>query len=310
MRKRAAFAASGFALAVALSACDGGQDTADTQRPASNPAGDGKGSSALFGSAQELGNAAQASTDKSKSSKFTFEANMAGQQATGQGEGRYGDDTAMSMNMDVAGQSMQMRFVDEAMYLQVPPGAEQMSGGKPWVKFSGEGDDPMSQMLAGVSQQAEQNDPTKTLEQIQQAGTITNSEQTELDGEPTTHYWVDLDFAKLADQAPGGLPKEATEQLKGKIDKLPMQVWLNEDQLPAQFLMDMSAVGEATGQPEAGGTMTMKYTDWGAPVDVQAPPADQVGTFQMPEMPGAGQPGSPGGGPGMQPAEPEPALPG
>jgi hypothetical protein len=28
--------------------------------------------------------------------------------------------------------------------------------------------------------------------------------------------------------------------------------------------------------------MTMKYTAWGVPVDVQAPPADQVGELNLP----------------------------
>ncbi|WP_199432454.1 hypothetical protein [Qaidamihabitans albus] len=280
--RKTALAASGFALVLALGAC-GGNEEGGTASPVGE-SGSGSGTS-LFADAQELVDAASQKTEQSKSSKFSLEMDMGGQQITASGEGLYdGANTAMSMTMDAQGQSMEMRFVDRTMYIKMPEEMSGSTGGKPWIKISPDGSDPMSQAIGPMfDQMAEQNDPSKTLEQIQQAGTITNSEKTTLDGQDVTHYWIDLDFAKLADQAPGNLTPEQVQQLAGKIDKLPMELWLNGDQLPVQVTMDMGAIAEAAGAPGQGGSMVMKYTDWGAPVDVQAPPADQVG--EMPAMP-------------------------
>ena len=276
--RKTALAAGGFALVIALTGCSGGGD---------NASGNGSGGelSSPFGSAQELVRAASAQTEQSKSSKFTFEMDMAGQKLSGSGEGMYaGADTAMSMTMDAAGQAMEMRIVGKTLYMKMPEGTGMTAEGKPWVKIDPEGDDPMSKAMAGqFDNMTEQNDPSKILEQIEKAGTITNSEQVELDGQQTTHYSIELDMKKLAEQMPDSANAKAVEQMQGKIDTMPMELWLNSDQLPVQIVMDMSKIAEAAGQPNAGGQMTMKYSDWGTPVNVEAPPADQVGEMTMPK---------------------------
>ncbi|GAB3567072.1 hypothetical protein GCM10027445_14900 [Amycolatopsis endophytica] len=45
---------------------------------------------------------------------------------------------------------------------------------------------------------------------------------------------------------------------------------------------DLSPVMQAAGVPaeQQNATMTMRYHDWGAPVNVAAPPADQVGELK------------------------------
>jgi len=277
--RKTAIAAGGLALVLALSACGGGGNEDGQAAPIG-------GGSALFGNAQELVQAAETKAVASKSSKFTMDMSMAGMTVTAKGEGRYeGDLTAMSLTMDMLGQQMEMRFVDRAMYMKMPAGMGG-SADKPWVKISADGTDPMSQELGGQFDQiTEQSDPTKMLEYIKQAGTITNSEKTQLDGQDTTHYSIALDFDKLIDLSPGGMGKDEAEQMRGKIGTIPMELWLNNDQLPVQVIMDMSAITkaamESAGTPAAGGStdgkLTMKYSDWGTPVTVEAPPADQVG---------------------------------
>lgn len=285
-----AIVAGCLALGLALTGCS--QSTPGKASPA-------------FGNAQELALAAKSETAKTKSARFTFEMNMMGQKVTGGGAGRFdGADTAMSMTMDVFGQQMEMRFVDKAMYMKLPQGMPGMGQSKPWVKVPADGNGPMSKMLGGTDQMLEQNDPSKTLEQIQKAGRITRSEQTQLDGQPVTHYWVDLQLAKLAGQVPGGMSGQSLEGMrKAGIESIPVQLWLNQDNLPVQFTTDMTAVmktaAEQAGQQLPGGmrmSMTMKYHDWGAEVNVQPPPADQVG--EMPSMPGMGSTPGMGNTPG------------
>lgn len=268
--RKSAIAAGGAALVLALSACGGGGPT-------------------LFDNSQQLVAAAKAEAGKSNSSKFTLDADISGQKLTGHGEGRYsGESSAMSMSMMAMGSEIQMRMVDKLFYIKLPAQAKQMAGGKDWVKISPDGKDPLSKMLGQMTQQAGQNDPSKFLDQIQQAGTITAKDATELDGQPASHYRVDIDFAKLADQQSQamGLPKEAVDQMKQRVKTIPMEVWLNDKNLPMQFVMDMGPIAQAMNQQGQGGKMTVKYSDWGAPVNVQPPSPDQIGELKMPQLPG------------------------
>jgi hypothetical protein len=274
--RKAALAAGGMALVLALSGCGGESDgNASPQAP-------------LFSSAQELVRVASSKTEQVQTAKFTYEMSVLGQQMTGSGEGRFaGADTAMSMQMDMMGMAMEMRMLDNVFYMKMPEQLAQSMGGqspnKPWMKMSA-GDNPA---MAQAFEQAEQSDPRKTLELIEQAGAITKSERTQLGGQDVTHYWAELDFAKMADQAPGGVPAEMADQLKGVDTRIPVELWLNSDQLPVKMTMDMSAVMQAVAQQaggapagqDMGGKISMEYTDWGAPVNVQAPPADQVADF-------------------------------
>jgi hypothetical protein len=277
--KKTALVAAGVALLVTVGAC--GAKTGNALGPA--PAGQ-DGSTSLFGTAQDLVRAASAKTGQVKSAKFTYVETLGSQQITGQGEGRFdGPNTAMRMTMNLEGEKVEARLVGNQMYFQLPANAREASAGKPWAKISL--DTGAGRALGQMTDQAEQNDPAHFLDQIQQAGTITKSEQTVLDGQPVSHYWVDLDVAKALDKLVGeAMPKDQLEKIAGQVKTIPLQMWLNADQLPVQITEDLGAVMKAAGAPgaEQGMGFTMKYTDWGTPVDVQAPPADQVGEMKLP----------------------------
>jgi hypothetical protein len=51
-------------------------------------------------------------------------------------------------------------------------------------------------------------------------------------------------------------------------------------QPPVQIVMDVSNVMTAVEAPAQGSAKTtVKYRDWGVPVDIKGPPMDQVGEF-------------------------------
>ncbi len=58
---------------------------------------------------------------------------------------------------------------------------------------------------------------------------------------------------------------------------MPADVWINDDDrvVKMQFAIDGSAFGSDGGAIQ----MTMEITDFGVPVDVQAPPEDQTVDF-------------------------------
>lgn len=263
-------AAGGVALALALTAC-GGDDSSGGDALTG-----GNGNGGAFSDLSSLVASAQEETAKSSSSKFTMEMSMGGQTITAEGEGRYsGDETAMSMTMNMAGQSMDMLFVDNVMYMKMPEGMNP-DPSKPWIKMTAEDAAAQGQ---DFSQMSQQSDPTKTLEQLQQAGgEIKNTQETEVNGEQATQYTIELDLSKAGGMLGGD--EQATASIpEGTM--IPVELYLNGDNLPLRVEMNMDAVAEAVGAP-TGGKMVMNYTDWGTPVDIQAPPADQVG--EMPSF--------------------------
>lgn len=270
--KKTALVSGVLALVFGLSAC-GGQSGGDG----------GNAGPSLFGNTQELVRAASAKTGQAQSAKFTMNMSMGGQEMTASGEGRFaGSDTAMSMTMNAAGQTQEMRIVGKVLYLKLPAEAQAATGGKPWATLP-EGSEAAKQL--GVSmEQAESNNPTESLNQIQKAGTITRGEQTTLDGQQVSHYWLNIDVAKVADEIAGtGMPAEMLDRLKSMNVTFPMELWLNSDQLPVQITEDLGPMMKAVGAPAEAqqATIKMKYTDWGAPVTVEAPPADQVGELKI-----------------------------
>jgi hypothetical protein len=74
------------------------------------------------------------------------------------------------------------------------------------------------------------------------------------------------------------LSAEAVGELRGKVAKFPMELWLDDAHQPLQVMLDLAPVLAASGVPDsAKARITTRYTDWGTQVDVQAPPPDQIG---------------------------------
>ncbi|MBB4688569.1 LppX_LprAFG lipoprotein [Amycolatopsis jiangsuensis] len=290
MRKTTTFAvAAGAALALALTGCGSKTEngTASPAGQAQDQSGSGSGLAAPFGDVLKLADAAKQGTEKSKSAKMSMNMSLGGQAVTANGAMTFdGPNPKFTMTMDSPQGATDMRYLDNTIYLKVPPEqAAQYGTDKAWLKISPDAGDPLSQTLSKSMQQAsKQSDPTQILDQVAKAGRIVGSDQTELNGQQVNHYRVELDVNKAVDQFTGDLPAEVKDQmtkmLAGKDIKIPAELWLDKDQLPLQVTMDETRMMQAMGAGAQGaGKITVKYSDWGAPVDVTAPPADQVGDF-------------------------------
>jgi len=274
-------AAGSLVLALALGAC-GGDTTGGT------PTEGGP-----FTDTNSLVSAATQSTSEQRSANFTMDMDMGPVTATGNGQGLFaGKDSEMamtfSMDMSALGQGtmkMEMRLLDNTMYMKLPQGVPGADPAKPWVKMDLAKMSAMSGM--DPSQMMEQSDPSQALQMLKDSGEITATEQTQIDGAPATKYTIDVDFAKMMSQYGGSMGQLG--QMRGlDIDTVPVQVWINEDDLPVQFTIDMSKIlnqaVKASGQvPKGinfdGAHITTTYSDWGTPVSIEAPPASQVGTM-------------------------------
>lgn len=270
-------AAGGVALALVLSACGGDGDSKDSALPGGD---NGANSGAVFSDISQLVASAQEQTNKSQSSSFTMEMDMGGMRMQAQGEGVYaGANTQMFMTMqmdmpELQGMGMDNMNVEmildgQTMYMKMPSDLNP-DPSKPWVKMS------MGEAMGSQNfdQMAQQSDPTKMLEQLQQAGgEITGTEQTTLDGQNVTRYTIELDLSKAGDMV--GDPSIASAIPEGTM--IPLELYLNGENLPVRVEMNMDEFIQSAGVPGLDSAkMVMTYSDWGKPVNIQTPPADQV----------------------------------
>lgn len=217
---------------------------------------------------------------------------------------RGGQNFGMRMSMDVdaaamagsqsaqAGKHLKMTIiiVGDSFYMKFPEMPEQATHGKPWVKLDiTNNKNPLAKVFGNILEQAkQQSDPRAMLSKIKQAGTIDRHATEQLNGQRVTHYWLTLDTAKAvgpAEDTLRGVDPKTGQQLKEELQKqlarmpktYPTQLWINEENLPVKFLAKIPAPTIGTT------TVTGTYSDWGKPVTIKAPPADQVTTLQLPE---------------------------
>ncbi|MFD9467809.1 LppX_LprAFG lipoprotein [Streptomyces goshikiensis] len=179
---------------------------------------------------------------------------------------------AMAMKLaspDSPGETVEMRLVAGVMYI----GAE----GK-WLKFDVKSMDPKAAAqldAAGKGTQNAENPGDKANALLQSKDVKLVGEET-IDGQKTKHLagTLTLDQMKTAaaseDQATKDRREKTLQELqKQGITSLTMDMWIDESNHTKQV--------RTRGQGSKGATdMTIKFTDYNKPVDVQAPPADQV----------------------------------
>lgn len=269
MRKIAAVLAA-LALAGSLSAC--GDKAADNG--GGNSGGDAaEGAMNLVALAKSVGD----QTAEVSTAHMVFTGGAGGMEVKGEGDIKVGGaDPAIQMDMATGEGTMSMVLLDGILYMKLP---QDLQPGKPWIKIdSKDKSNPIAQALGSVTDQMRKNaDPRQALEQFKDSGEITSTKEEDLDGKQTTHYSITVDVQKLADsQTDPTLQKAMQEAIKSGLQDFPVDLWVDGDGLPARMTVEMP-----TADPTSGKAMPVKvqvdYSDWGKAVDIQAPPADQVG---------------------------------
>lgn len=270
--RKTAVALSAFALAVTLGACGGTDNGGDATGTDSGNNGGGTVAAAnMVDLAKSIGDK---TADKS-SAHMKLTADAAGQTITGEGDVKFGaQDAAMSMDMSTSEGDMSMVLLDAALYIKLP---QELEPGKAWIKIDSSSNSELAKALGSMTEQMSKNaDPRATLKEFEKSGEITDSKEEELDGQKTTHYTITVDVQKLADGQTDETMKAALEEsIKGGLKDFEVDVWVNEEELPVRIALDMP-----TPDPTTGATTTVKmqidYTKWGEPVEITAPPAEQI----------------------------------
>lgn len=172
------------------------------------------------------------------------------------------------------------RVIGNTIYMKLPAALTSLTGGsaKPWTKVDA------SKILGGPgdSSMFGATEPTQALaylsgvsDDVKKIGTDT------VRGVETTHYTATLDLKKALDKLPSSLRDD--DQYKKLLDQtisqlgtstFPTDVWIDGDGRLARITYALTL--PAAGQKVAV-SYSMELYDFGTSVDVQAPPADQVG---------------------------------
>jgi hypothetical protein len=257
--RKPSLAAICVVAAVALAGCSG--STAGTASPGAATTGVSV-APATYATAADLAEKVSSATQDKGSARMTFDMGVAGQAITGTGAfAGKGADTKLQMSMNAGGQGgIEMVLLDRNIYLKVPGSP----GGKPWMRSSLDG--AFGKQFGGLGDQA---DPSKQFDQLKTAGTLSGATPDTVDGTPATKYTLTLDAAKLA--AAGTPEQQATNKalVEQGVKTIDMQIWVGDDNLPLRVSTSTPVQGQTT-------TIDIHYSDWGKPVDIAAPPADET----------------------------------
>jgi hypothetical protein len=252
-----------LALAATLAACGGSGDSSAADEPA--PAGSGSSTStdpSESTSTEEAspiddgGEVAKADfvariqhgIENTKYAHVEFSMGGATAGMEGQGDTDYTVTPAnMKMTMSIGGQDMNLLLVDGVMYIESPQA--------PGKFLTYELNDPSNPL---GSQLTDQLDPAASMAKFAEAvSSVTSLGEEDIEGQSADHFVMTIDTSKLATASPAaGLPGE-----------LKADVWLDGDDRMVKSSIDMGAA-----------TYDATMSDFDKPVEISAPPADQVMT--------------------------------
>lgn len=269
-----------FAVVFALSACsDSDSDSASSDAPAA---------SQLSGRDLVL-----ASADKAvqqKTAKTDFLMTMSGVPdmpgtvnftGTGAFNLENGNGT-MSMDLPLGGLKLktEARILDGTFYYKYTDESGAVQTPKPWLKVTPE--DLLGQGGASALSSSSSS-PDSSLDLLRTSGAdVTEAGKEQIRGVDTTHYKVQVSPAEMANS---GDPKvkaqgEELKKIYGETT-IPADVWIDGDGLLRKMTMNLDLSKLAQGATQGSATLGFEFYDYGTPVDVVAPPADEVMDFKQ-----------------------------
>lgn len=269
-------------LAALLGGC-GGSDPATAPAPGAAPAPDAP--LPEYTSLTELGAATAAQQKTDRTARIAISGGLSGTLQSGiSGDG--------ALRYDDAGPSMQITqristgnqpplelglvVLPDAAFVRPPANsAGALPPGKTWLKVEPNSADPVSAQFGQLIQAIRDNaDPTRSFAQFGDAVTIVESVEEPLDGVRAMRYKLRVDLAKAAErQADPAIKQSLQQSVQSGLATLDYTLWLDAANRTMRVLVDQPLPGNQ-------GTFTLdaRYRDWGQPVQIDPPPADQVAT--------------------------------
>ncbi|MER7081234.1 hypothetical protein SAMN02982929_06550 [Saccharopolyspora kobensis] len=178
--------------------------------------------------------------------------------------------------MGCTGGPSEMVVTTDGIFMKSPQLA-QLGGdpSKPWLKVPA--NDEMAQQFGELGKIGD-------FEAMLPAGsTITSTSEEQVDGKDTTRYEVTTDLQQASANASGAQQAGLKIMLDSGVTELKQTVWVDSDGLPVKIDSTTPAL-KFQGQEIPESQLSMRYSDWGKPVQITVPPAEQV--QDMPSIPG------------------------
>src|SRR5579884_193431 len=237
------------------------------------------------GGALSLDPVASAATKTEQAGTYAFDLTLnmqvAGKPLSLTGSGT-ADDRANTMRMTMNLQSLlpslfaqngstaDLVLANDVMYVRITFLSGKLPSGKTWMKLELSS---LAQASGGIGSLG-QTDPQQYLQQLLASSTTQKVGTDTIQGEQMTHYTTTVDPAAKLGSVPAAQRAEVRQALtRLGMRSLPVDVWVDSRGLLRRLTVSVD-VGKA---PQgASMTMTLDFRDFGTPVDITAPPADQV----------------------------------
>jgi hypothetical protein len=262
--------ALGAALALTLTGCLG-----ETKSGGSGSAG----GAVQLTAAQVLQKASQQTSQAtSYTVRFTGKGTESGQPFTVRGTSRHQAQppaTHEALQLKMGGRTLpggeQWIIVDDVLYLKVPA-LSQMYGGKAWYKFSKKDmKKNLGMNLRDLRRQTQQFNPQLMTKMFTVSKDVKAIGTETVEGVQTTHYTGTF----RPKEALSKLTSEEREAAKDFFDtggeKASFNLWIDAQRLPRKLTM------KSLPGARDKASLTMVFRDYGKPMNITAPPADQVG---------------------------------
>ncbi|RSS79650.1 LppX_LprAFG lipoprotein [Streptomyces sp. WAC06614] len=203
--------------------------------------------------------------------RYTMSGTAAGQNMSGETSMRIKPTVAMAMKMaspEKPGETVEVRLLDGAMYMG--------SAGK-WLKFDLKTLAPdQAKRLDSLGAGRQGENPGDKAGDLSAAKDLKKVGEETVDGQRTTHLTGTVTLDDLKARSATATPEAQERQAKSLkemesqgIKDLVMDIWIDENDQTKQF----RTRGQGTSGPL---DMTIQFLDLNKPVEVTAPPADQV----------------------------------
>jgi hypothetical protein len=173
---------------------------------------------------------------------------------------------------------IEMVMAGSSLYIRLP--FLESAGLKPWVEIDLQKVGKEKGLDLPALQQLGQADPALTFAFLRAAGDDTEEiGEEEVRGVQTTQYRTTVDLDRAAEQA-SAEQRAAIQALKEDtgLEVVPVNAWIDDDGLVRRIDFDYEDVELQPGQ-RGDMALRMEFYDYGADVNVEQPPPDEVMSF-------------------------------
>lgn len=186
-----------------------------------------------------------------------------------------GTTTEGVLRIEAAGTSMRAATQVQGTTVEVvllPDGAYVSTGdtgdGRPWTRVDAASPDPTAAAMGQFLETFRTaSDPRSSAEVFRQSGDFTVVGPEQIEGVATTRYRGAVPPQALL----SSFPEEMRARLEPLLGTEPfgVEIWMDDEGRPLRFVQSTTLQGREA-------TSTQTFSGWGEPVEIQAPPADQI----------------------------------